>query len=509
MKISTRLGLLAGIMSFLLVGVGWMGLRGMASSNDALKTVYEDRTIPLGQLADIQYRLLNNVRILGQVTEASRPADLQAMAQEMDANEAAVAKVWEAYLATYLTPEEGELAKAFASARERLAREAVAPGIRALRDANPREAQRISDEVMPGLFAPTQEVMQKLLSLQLNVAKAEYTQAVTRFGQVSTLASVAMALGLLVAGLLSVWLIRGITRAVSQAVAVSQAIAAGDLTVEVTIQGRDEMSVLMKALHTMRQGLTEVVTRVRGSAEGVATASAEIAQGNHDLSIRTEQQASALQETAASMEQLSATVNQNAEAARQASQWATDASAVAQQGGQVVDAVVQTMKEIHAASGQIGEIISVIEGIAFQTNILALNAAVEAARAGEQGRGFAVVATEVRSLAGRSAQAAKEIKTLIGNSVACAEKGSALADRAGGTMAEVVVGIQRVADTIGEISAASTEQATGVAQVGEAVLGMDRATQQNAALVEEMAAAASSLKSQAQEMVQVVATFRC
>jgi methyl-accepting chemotaxis protein len=236
-------------------------------------------------------------------------------------------------------------------------------------------------------------------------------------------------------------------------------------------------------------------------------ASAEIAQGNNDLSRRTEEQASALEETAASMEQLSATVKQNADNAKQANQLAMGASTVAVKGGEVVSQVVTTMKGINDSSKKIADIISVIDGIAFQTNILALNAAVEAARAGEQGRGFAVVASEVRSLAGRSADAAKEIKGLITASVERVEQGTALVDEAGATMTEVVTSIRRVTDIMGEISAASSEQSAGVAQVGEAITLMDQATQQNAALVEESAAAAESLKQQAQQLVQAVQVF--
>ncbi len=285
------------------------------------------------------------------------------------------------------------------------------------------------------------------------------------------------------------------------------AVAKGDLSVQIPLQPGDTTS-LMAALSGMRDSLSQVVTQVRSGSEGVANASAEIAQGNNDLSARTEQQASSLEETAASMEELSSTVKQNADSARQANQLAMSASVVAGQGGEVVGQVVETMKGINESSRKISDIISVIDGIAFQTNILALNAAVEAARAGEQGRGFAVVATEVRSLAGRSASAAKEIKSLISASVERVEQGTMLVDKAGETMAEVVTSIKRVTDIMGEISAASSEQAAGVAQIGEAVVQMDQATQQNAALVEQMAAAASSLKSQSGELVQTVAIFK-
>ncbi|MGI9133940.1 MAG: methyl-accepting chemotaxis protein, partial [Rhodoferax sp.] len=314
---------------------------------------------------------------------------------------------------------------------------------------------------------------------------------------------------MVVLGTLIGWLLsRSFARRVGHAAEVAQSVAKGDLTTIVEVDGRDEIGAMLEALQTMQGNLAHTVAAVRQGSDGVANASAEIAQGNHDLSARTEQQANALQQTASSMEQLGSAVNQNADSARQANQLAMKASTVAVRGGEVVGEVVQTMKGINESSRKIADIISVIDGIAFQTNILALNAAVEAARAGEQGRGFAVVASEVRSLAGRSAEAAKEIKTLIGASVERVERGTALVDQAGSTMTEVVDSIKRVTDIMGEISAASSEQSSGVAQVGEAVSQMDQATQQNAALVEQIAAAASSLKAQASELVQTVALFK-
>ena len=349
-------------------------------------------------------------------------------------------------------------------------------------------------------------------------SKAESDLLVTRSQALDSTASMTTStlafggLGLcLVAGLLGVALARSIFSQLGaepgEAAEIAGRVARGDLSVPVPVRPGDTNSV-MANLDRMQASLVKVVSNVRQNSESVATASAQIAQGNQDLSGRTEEQASALQQTAATMEELGTTVRHNADSAQQANQLAQGASAVAAQGGEVVGKVVVTMQGINDSSRKIGDIISVIDGIAFQTNILALNAAVEAARAGEQGRGFAVVASEVRSLAQRSAEAAKEIKTLISRSVEQVEQGTALVDQAGKTMGEIVGSIQRVSDIVAEITSASAEQSAGVQQVGDAVSQMDQATQQNAALVEESAAAAESLKGQAQQLVQAVAVFK-
>ncbi|HEY8881688.1 MAG TPA: methyl-accepting chemotaxis protein [Roseateles sp.] len=288
---------------------------------------------------------------------------------------------------------------------------------------------------------------------------------------------------------------------------ITRQLAQGDLSVDIDLRGSSHESV-MQGVKAMRDSMASIVQQVRDGSESVANASSEIASGNQDLSARTESQASALQQTAASMDELGATVRNNVDNAMQANQLAQNASNVAAEGGQVVRQVVDTMRGINDSSRRIGDIISVIDGIAFQTNILALNAAVEAARAGEQGRGFAVVAGEVRSLAGRSAEAAREIKTLITQSMERVDRGNTLVDQAGETMEKVVASIQRVTDIMGEISSSSAEQSAGVSQVGTAVTQMDQATQQNAAMVEQMAAAADGLKVQAQQLVETVSTFR-
>ncbi|WP_176663588.1 methyl-accepting chemotaxis protein [Variovorax sp. SG517] len=314
--------------------------------------------------------------------------------------------------------------------------------------------------------------------------------------------AVALGLGL------ALWIARIVARPLEEAVKVAQSVASGDLTSRIEAHTTDETGQLLDALKGMNDSLVKIVSEVRTGTDTIATASAQIASGNQDLSSRTEEQASSLEQTAASMEELTSTVKQNADNARQANQLAVSASEVAVKGGNVVSQVVDTMGSINASSKKIVDIIGVIDGIAFQTNILALNAAVEAARAGEQGRGFAVVASEVRSLAQRSAAAAKEIKTLIGDSVEKVEEGSKQVEEAGRTMEEIVGSVKRVTDIMGEITAASQEQTSGIEQINQAITQMDQVTQQNAALVEEASAAAQSLQEQAGTLVQSVSIFK-
>ncbi|WP_332738914.1 methyl-accepting chemotaxis protein [Hydrogenophaga sp.] len=366
----------------------------------------------------------------------------------------------------------------------------------------------VGDGAVKGMDRAPSELLDKAVG-EIAARSAASAAAATRESQRASALSLGLMLIATLAGIGAAVLIgRSITRPINQALRVAQTVAAGDLSSTIHVTSTDETGELLQALKTMNESLADVVARVRQGSESVATASSQISQGNHELSQRTEEQASSLQQTAASMEQLGTTVTQNADNARQANHLAQDARAVATEGGRAVSDVVLTMQGINESSRRIADIIGTIDGIAFQTNILALNAAVEAARAGEQGRGFAVVAAEVRNLAQRSAQAAKEIKLLINASVQQVEQGTALVDQAGATMQKTVSSIGRVTDIVAEISAASTEQSSGVTQVGQAVSRIDQVTQQNAALVEESAAAAASLKHQAQQLVQAVAVFK-
>ncbi|GAA4419214.1 methyl-accepting chemotaxis protein [Acidovorax lacteus] len=350
--------------------------------------------------------------------------------------------------------------------------------------------------------------LDELIAYQETLSRAAQEDAASAIVRMNTVVVALTAAALAGAVLIGVGILRSTTRPLRRAVQLAKAVAQGDLRTPIEVHGRSETAQLLAALRDMQGALATLVGQVQGSAQNVAQASSQIAQGNRELSERTEEQASALQQTAAAMEQLNVTVRHNAENARQAASLARDASSVASGGGQAVADMVATMQDIHDQSGRIADIVGVIDGIAFQTNLLALNAAVEAARAGEQGRGFAVVAGEVRTLAQRSSAAAREIRQLIAASVARVGQGSQLADQAGRTMRDVLRSIERVNQIVDEISAASTEQSQGLDQVNDAVSAMDRNTQQNAALVEEMAAAAASLNQQAHELLHTAGVFQ-
>ena len=365
----------------------------------------------------------------------------------------------------------------------------------------------INQKYNPSVVAYLTALREFVAQQQKNAADTQAAMAAERMLTVK-IAAVAVALLLLAIIVGAYYLIGSIQRPLAQAHGLAERIAGGDLSQQESVTRGDEFGDLLRSLYAMSNALGRMVHQVRQSTDSIAIASAEIATGNQDLSARTEQTSSNLQETAAAMEEFTSTIQQSAGSAQQASSLAAGATGVARRGGEVVTQVVATMEDINHSSKKIADIIGVIDGIAFQTNILALNAAVEAARAGEQGRGFAVVASEVRNLAQRSAAAAKEIKQLITESVGRVEHGTALVDKAGQTMTEVVASIRNVTHIMGEISAASSEQSAGVTQVGEAITLMDQATQQNAALVEEMAAAAASLRGQADDLVNAVAVFR-
>ncbi len=509
LTIKLRLTVVIAVMLGMLIAIGGMGLIGMSKSNAELLSMYKNSVVPANKLSSIQSLLLTNrLRISGSLVNPS-PEAIQRDTAQVELDTEKISKLWDEYRSNeYLSVEDAKLLDKFAESEKLFVAEGLEPAIEALRANNIALANKLVLEKVNTLYLPVGESLRDLMQMQTDDAQRSYTRSVEHFESIRNTAIALILAGVVLATWLGIALIFAITRPLQQALRLVGAVAQGDLTQHIEVKSKDEIGMLLQVLKDMNENLASVIGDVLNSTEAITTAAGEITVGNADLSSRTEEQASSLEETASSMEELTSTVRQNAENARQANQLAGNASAVAIKGGQVVGDVVNTMASISTSSKKIVDIISVIESIAFQTNILALNAAVEAARAGEQGRGFAVVAGEVRSLAQRSAAAAKEIKSLIDDSVGKVDAGSKQVDQAGATMTEIVQAVKRVTDIMSEIAEASGEQSAGIEQVNQAIVQMDEVTQQNAALVEEAAAAAESMLGQANVLMHAVSIFR-
>ena len=511
LTIKNRLTIVITFLLIALLVVGGMGLYGMNKANEGLRTVYQDRTVALGQVAHVQALILDERLQLSFAILDPTEAKIKRQTELVEKHIEEAGEVWSAYAGTYMMSEEKSLASKFEGDHGKFVTDGLIPVITLLRAGRADAARLVNEQKLDELYAPVRNEISALSKMQEDEAKAEYEKAQNRYGSIRNSSIGLILIATVIASLIGFVVTRSITHQIGgepdYAADIVRQVAEGDLTVQVQLRSGDTTS-LLASLKGMVNRLSELVGEVRGTTESITVSSHEIAQGNSDLSQRTEEQASSLEETASSMEELSSTVRQNTENAKQANQLAHNASDIAVKGGKVVGDVVQTMALISASSRKIIDIISVIEGIAFQTNILALNAAVEAARAGEQGRGFAVVAGEVRNLAQRSAAAAKEITALIDDSVDKVDTGSKQVDQAGATMAEIVQAVKRVTDIMAEIAAASTEQGAGIEQVSQAVTQMDEVTQQNAALVEEAAAAAEAMQEQAGVLMKAVSVFK-
>ncbi|KAF1042056.1 MAG: Methyl-accepting chemotaxis protein I [Herbaspirillum frisingense] len=507
-RIGTRLAIGFAVMVVLLVAIGTLGLSRMAELNRQMHGVTHDtypKTVLANDVILQENIILRSTRNLLLMTDAGQ------LKQQEEIISTAIKKI---------AADMQDLDKRISSARGRELFNQIQQARTAYIASSDKLVQMLKqgtrEEAIAAMYAPAEQGLRQAYlnkvdelvryqdQLMRDASDAVHAQYLQARNLTLGLAVVAVLFAVGVAWQLT----RGITRPLNHAVQLARTVADGDLTSRIEVTSSDETGQLLGALQTMNDNLQKIVAQVRQATETINTASGEIATGNLDLSSRTEEQAGSLEETASAMEELTSTVKQNADNARQADQLAASASHVAQQGGGVVDEVVQTMGAINESSRKIVDIIGVIDGIAFQTNILALNAAVEAARAGEQGRGFAVVASEVRSLAQRSAGAAKEIKALIADSVEKVGNGSKLVEQAGVTMTEVVTSVQRVTDVVAEISSASQEQSDGIEQVNHAISQMDQTTQQNAALVEQAAAAAQALQDQARRLTEVVSVFK-
>jgi len=496
------------LLSALMIFIGTAGIMALNDTNAVLKNVNENAMVSMKSITDTQIQI-DRARL--SIDRVALQPDAPTAADTLSRAEGfltASDKAWTRYLALPFDDGEQAMANTADAARQALIKDGIRSAIKALRDKNQPEIDRLMLTEVTRLFRIYTDSAEKLSSYQMESAGKQYAESQAAYHRNMLFSVAAIVAGLLVALVSTVLLLRAVMTPLKQALGYFNAIADGKLTNTIDTTRKDEMGALMGGLATMQDSLAGTVRSVRSGSEAIATASGEIAAGNLDLSRRTEQQAANLEETASSLEELTSTVRQNSDNARQANQLVGSASQVAVKGGEIVSRVVDTMASISASSDKIADIIGVIDSIAFQTNILALNAAVEAARAGEQGRGFAVVATEVRNLAHRSASAAKDIKQLITDSVEQVYTGSALVNEAGATMNEIVGSVRRVNQIMDEISAAGSEQEVGIEQINTAVAEMDVVTQQNAALVEEAAAASQSMQEQAAKLAEMVSVFQ-
>ncbi len=500
------IGVLGLLCAMLLVGA-WIGLGGMARANESARQIYQEELIPLTSINAVARGSLNSFISLSEA--AFHKDDKAIVKQKLDEvakTQLADAALLKKLAATAMSPEVRKQWSAFESARGDVA-SSMTEITDALNHADDGTSSLLYSDVLPNVSIMGSE-MDKLIAMQIDEGRQRYESAVTSYQRIRLMTFAALGAGLLLAVLMAFFLIRSIVGTLNRAVRVANAISQGQLGHNIVTRRKDELGRLLEAFRMMDDRLTLTVGEVRRGSDAVSTAAQQIAHGNDDLSQRTQEQASSLEETASSMEQMTSTVKQNAENASHANQLARGAREQAERGGEVAGRAIIAMSEINASSGKIADIVGLIQEIAFQTNLLALNAAVEAARAGEQGRGFAVVATEVRSLAQRSAGAAKEIKGLINDSAEKVRSGSELVNQSGKALAEIVDSVKKVTDIVAEIAAASQEQSAGIDQVNNAVMQMDEMTQQNAALVEEAAAAARAMQEQAGELTSQVGFFQ-
>ncbi|MFY3854124.1 methyl-accepting chemotaxis protein [Achromobacter xylosoxidans] len=507
LSIGTRLSLGFGTVLALLLALTGLSQYELTHIGGINRAITEQTWAKANAINIIDVTTRANARANLELIVNTDPRTAETLFARIDTNRKTIDQALETLRPLFRTEDERQKLRLLEDVRGRYVKSFQGVGALLKRGERDAARQRLLEETLPLLDGLQDRVIEisRIQSAEMVDAGADSQRVIDNAGMLNLILS---AMAVVLGGLFAWRVSKSITAPLAQAVSVAETVARGDLGQPILAVTRDETGRLLRALHDMQDKLAGAVRTIRAGSETISSAAGQIAAGNTDLSSRTEEQAASLEETAASMEELASTVKQNADNARQANQLAASASEVAQRGGAVVSAVVSTMGDISASSRKISEIVSVIDGIAFQTNILALNAAVEAARAGEQGKGFAVVAGEVRSLAQRSAQAAREVKTLIEASVSKVAEGAGQAENAGTTMQEVVASVKRVTDIMGEIAAASQEQASGIEQVNRAVSQMDEVTQQNAALVEEAAAAAGSMQDQAHALVRAVGVFR-